>query len=131
MGSELVSFGALPLPEGVRGGRVGIGAEEGLRGVADAGGAIVSCSALKSFESMVGAAFRSRAPPQDEQKRPVEETCAPQEEQYMGGEILPLGEGSLRIDAKAPCENYEMRSTWTAVPYASTSVTPCMTSVAS
>jgi hypothetical protein len=111
MGSELVSFAAfpLPLPEGVRGDRVGVGAEEGLRGVE--GGAIVSCSALKSFESMVGAALRSRAPPQVEQNRPVEETCAPHEEQYMGGEILPLRKGLLRPDAKPPDENYETRST--------------------
>jgi hypothetical protein len=34
----------------------------------------------------------------------------------MGGEILPLPEGSLRMDAIAPDENYEMRSTCTAVP---------------
>ncbi len=93
MGSELVSFAALPLPEGVRGGREGVGAEEGLRGVTGgAGGAMVSCSGLRSFESMVGAVLRSRAPPQVEQNRPLEETCAPQEEQYMGGEILPLRE---------------------------------------
>jgi len=117
MGSELVSFTPAPPVEGVRGGRVGVGAEEGLRGVtAVPGGAIVSCSALRSFESMVGATLRSSAPPQEEQNRPVEETCAPQEEQYMGGEILPLPEGSLRMDAIAPDENYEMRSTCTAVP---------------
>jgi hypothetical protein len=75
--------------------------------------------------------LRSRAPPQVEQNRPPEETCAPQEEQYMGGEILSSREASLRTAAKAPDENYEIRSTWTAVPYARTSVTPCMTSVAS
>jgi hypothetical protein len=33
---------------------------------------------------MVAAALRSMDPPQEEQNRPVEETCAPQEEQYMG-----------------------------------------------
>jgi hypothetical protein len=60
--------------------------------------------------------LRSSAPPQVEQNRPVEETCAPQEEQYMGGGILPLPEGSLRMDANALGENYEMRSTCTAVP---------------
>jgi len=80
------------------------------------GGAIVSCWALTSFESMVGAALRSSAPPQLEQNRPLEETCAPQEEQYIGSEILPLREGSLRTNAKAACEDYEMRSTCTAVP---------------
>lgn len=129
MGSELVSFAPAPLLEGVRGDRVGVRAEEGLRGVA--GGAMVSCSAVRSFESMVAAALRSRAPPQVEQNRPLEETCAPQEEQYMGGEILSSPGASLRTAAKAPDNNYEMRSTWTAVPYARTSVTPCMTSVAS
>jgi hypothetical protein len=51
---------------------------------------MVSCSALRSFESMVAAAFRSRDPTHVEQNRPFEETCAPHEEQYMGGEILPL-----------------------------------------
>jgi hypothetical protein len=117
MGSELVSLTPGPPLEGERGGRVGVGAEEGLRGVAEGpGGAIVSCSALRSFESIVGAAFRSRAPPHVEQNRPLEETCAPQEEQYIGSEILPLREGSLRTDAKAPSEIYEMRSTCTAVP---------------
>jgi len=45
---------------------------------------MVSCSALKSFESMVDAVFRSIDAPHEEQNRPVEETCAPQEEQYMG-----------------------------------------------
>jgi hypothetical protein len=39
---------------------------------------------------MVAAAFRSSASPQVEQNRPLEETCEPQEEQYMGGEILSL-----------------------------------------
>jgi len=117
MGSELVSLMPGPPLEGVRGGRVGVGAEEGLRGVGEgSGGAIVSCSALRSFESMVGAALRSSAPPHVEQNRPLEETCAPQEEQYMGGAILSLREGSLRTEAKAPGESYEMRSTWTAVP---------------
>src|SRR5579859_450386 len=82
MGSELVNFVPLPDPEGVRGDRVGVGAEESLRGVA--GGAMVSCSAPKSFESMVDAVFRSIDPPHEEQNRLVEETCAPQEEQYMG-----------------------------------------------
>jgi len=80
---------------------------------------------------MVAAAFKSRAPPHEEQNRPVEETRAPQDEQYIGGEILPSPEASLRTAAKASDKNYEMRSTWTAVPYARTSVTPCMTSVAS
>jgi hypothetical protein len=117
MGSELVSLTLTPPLEGVRGGRVGVGGEEGLRGVPGGpGGAIVSCSALRSLESMVGATLRSRDAPQVEQNRPVEETCEPHEEQYMGGEILPLPEGSLRMDAIAPGENYEMRSTCTAVP---------------
>jgi hypothetical protein len=130
MGSELVSFAPAPLLAGVRGDRVGMGAEEGFGGFA--GGAMVSCSALRSFESMVAAELRSRAPPQVEQNRPWEEACAPQEEQYMGGEILSSREASLRTTAEAPEAGcHEMRSTWTAVPYARTSVTPCMTSVAS
>jgi hypothetical protein len=116
-GSELVSFAPAPLLEGVRAGREGVGAEEGLRGVeAGVGGAIVTCSELRSFESMVAAVLRSRASPHDEQNRPLEETCAPQEEQYMGGAILSLREGSLRTGAKPPGTNYAMRSTWTAVP---------------
>src|SRR5580704_8826208 len=91
MGSELVSLTPGPPLEGERGGRVGVGAEEGLRDVAEGpGGAIVSCSALRSFESIVAAALRSSAPPHVEQNRPLEETCAPQEEQYIGSEILPL-----------------------------------------
>src|SRR5580700_1697213 len=130
IGSEPVSFG--PLLEGERGGRDGVAAEGGLRCVVGGtGGAMVSCSAPRSFESRVAAALRSRAPPQVEQNRPLEETCAPQEEQYMGGEILSSRKASLRTAAEAPDTNYEMRSTWTAVPYARTSVTPCMTSVAS
>jgi hypothetical protein len=80
---------------------------------------------------MVAAVFSSRAPPQVEQNRPLDETCAPQEEQYMGSEILSSRKGWLRADAKAPDARYDMRSTCTAVPYARTSVTPCMTSVAS
>ncbi len=117
MGSELVSFAPVAPLDGVRGGRAGVGAEEGLRGVVeDADGAIVSCSALRSFESMVAAALRSSAPPQVEQNRPLEETCAPQEEQYMGGAILPPREASRRTGSKAADVGYEMRSTCTAVP---------------
>ncbi len=104
MGSELVSFAPAPLLAGVRGDRVGVGVKEGFGGVAV--GAMVSCSALKSCESMVAAELRSRAPPQMEQNRPLEETCAPQEEQYMGGEILSSREASLRTSAKAPDRNY-------------------------
>jgi hypothetical protein len=77
---------------------------------------MVSGPSLRSFESMVAALFWSREPPHVEQNRPFEATCAPQEEQYMGGAILPLREGSPRTDAEVPAENYEMRSTWTAVP---------------
>jgi hypothetical protein len=117
MGSELLIFAPEPPVEGVRGGRAGSGMEEGLRGVAAGlGGAIVACSALRSFESMVAAALRSRAPPHVEQNRPLEETCAPQEEQYMEGAILPPREASQRIGSKAPDARYEIRSTWTAVP---------------
>ena len=111
-----MSFAVAPL-DGVRGEREGVGAEEGLRGVrGGAGGAMVSCSGLSSLESMVAAVFRSRAPPQAEQKRPLEETCAPQEVQYMGGEILPSGRVRGETAATTPSETYEMRSTWTAVP---------------
>ncbi len=101
MGSELVSFPLVPLPEGVRGGRTGVGAEDGLRGGGVAGGAMVSCTPFSSSESMVAAAFRSSAPPQAQQNRPDEETCAPQEEQYMGGEILPL-EAACRERQRRP-----------------------------
>lgn len=112
MGSELDSFGPAPLLEGVREERDGVGAEDGLRGVAGGTvGARVSCSPTGSFASMVAAVLGSRAPPQVEQNRPLEETCAPQEEQYMGGEILPLREGPLRVAPRSPDTNYEMRST--------------------
>jgi hypothetical protein len=117
MGSELVNFAPALLLEGVRGSLAGVCAEEGLRGVAgETGGSIVSCSALKSFESIVAAVFTSRAPPQVEQNRPLEETCAPQEEQYMEGEILSSREGPRRPAARAPDARYEIRSTCTAVP---------------
>jgi len=89
MGSELVRPGALL--EGVRAGRLGVGAEGGLRGEGG-GGAIVAWSAAKSFESIVAAVVKSKALPQTEQNLPLEETCAPQDEQYMGGEILPSQE---------------------------------------
>jgi hypothetical protein len=90
-GSELVSLAPAPLLEGDRDGLAGVGAEEGFSGFdSETGGAIVSPAALRSFESIVAAAFRSIAPPQVEQNRPFEETCEPQEEQYMGGVILPF-----------------------------------------
>lgn len=96
MGSELVRPGA-PL-EGVRGGRLGVGAEGGLRGEVGGGGAIVAWSSVKSFESIVAAALKSKALPQTEQNLPLEETCAPQDEQYMGAEILPSHESLRRTD---------------------------------
>jgi hypothetical protein len=103
MGSELVNFGPEPPLEGARGGRAGVGAEEYLRGeVGDDGGAIVSWSALRSFESIVAAALRSSDPPHVEQNRPLEEACAPQEEQYMGSAILPSREAPRRTDWRAP-----------------------------
>src|SRR5271165_4165996 len=112
MGSELVIFAPEPALEGVRCGRAGVGAEEDLRGVAgDAGGAIVSCSAFRSFESIVAAAFRSSDPPHVEQNRPLEETCAPQEEQYMRGAILPPREALQRLARRLP-----MRATRCARP---------------
>lgn len=102
IGSELVSFAPVPLLEGDRDERAAGGAEEGLRGVGGgAGGAMVSCSPLKSLESIVAAAFRSSAPPHVEQKRAFEDACVPQEEQYMGGAILPLGKVWLRTGARA------------------------------
>ncbi len=88
IGSEL--GGREPGLEGVRGGRPGAAAEEDLRGAGVEGEARVSCAPFSSSESMVAAAFRSSASPQVEQNRPLEETCEPQEEQYMGGEILSL-----------------------------------------
>ena len=63
---------------------------------------MVSCSILNSLESMVAEVFRSRAAPQAEQNRPLEDTCAPQEEQNMGGEILPLREGSCELWRERP-----------------------------
>src|SRR5580704_14832961 len=112
MGSELVSRAPAPLLEGVRGSLAGVCAEEGLRGVAgETGGAIVSCSALRSFESIVAAVFTSRAPPQAEQNRPLEETCAPQEEQYMGGEILSSPRARSELPRRLP-----MRATRCARP---------------
>ncbi|MGH7836562.1 MAG: hypothetical protein ACREQC_01910 [Candidatus Binataceae bacterium] len=83
IGSEL--GGLDPPMEGVRGGRVGVGAEDGLRDAGVEGGAMVSWSALSSLESIVAAVLGSSDPPHVEQNRPVGETCAPQEEQYMGG----------------------------------------------
>ena len=74
---------------------------------------MVSCSTFRSSESMVAAALISIDPPQEEQNRPVEETCAPQEEQYMGRrDSITAGQ----LAAMARGEYYEMRSTWTAVP---------------
>ncbi|MGC1492023.1 MAG: hypothetical protein WA798_11690 [Candidatus Acidiferrum sp.] len=98
-----------------------MGAEEGLLGVGVERGAIVSWSTLRSFESIVAAAFRSSAPPQEEQNRLLVETCAPQEEQYMGsGDSIIVGwraaserEGS---PAKELGRNQDTRSTCTAVP---------------
>jgi len=83
IGSEL--GGLEPPLEGVRGGREEAGTEEGLREAGVEGGAMVSWSALSSFESIVAAVLVSSDPPQEEQNRPVGETCAPQEEQYIGG----------------------------------------------
>ena len=90
MGSELVNFAAPPLLEGERGSRDALGGEDDLRGLGGAGGPIVSGPALRSFESMVAAVCKSREPPHVEQNRPFEATSAPQEEQYMGGVILPF-----------------------------------------
>jgi hypothetical protein len=80
---------------------------------------MVSCSALTSFESMVCAVLKSRAPPHVEQNRPLEETCAPHEEQYIRNEILSLVVGERRVAANSSDSintRYEMRSTCTAVP---------------
>src|SRR5580704_14898725 len=115
MGSELLNFTPPPLPAGERDSREGVAAPEGLGGVGGAGGPMVSCAAPKSFASMVAAVFESREPPHVEQNRPFEATCAPQEEQYMGGAILPLRAAAPRR-AGSRSGNYEMRSTWTAVP---------------
>lgn len=81
---------------------------------------MVSCSTLRSFESIVAAAFRSSAPPQMEQNRPLEETCAPQEEQYMGRPDSIIARGVTASYSQGPVKdanvNQEMRSTCTAVP---------------
>jgi hypothetical protein len=93
IGSELVSSAAPP-PEGVRAARVGVGWDGG-RAVGRAG-AIVSCATLKSSESMVASGLKppaapaagdSRGSPQDEQNRPLGETCAPQTEQNIQPEF--------------------------------------------
>src|SRR5580658_8156051 len=107
IGSEPVSFEPAPLLEGERGGRDGVAAEEGLRCVAGGTtGAMVSCSEPRSCESRVTAALRSRAPPQVEQNRTLEETCAPQEEQYMEARFYHRGSPRCERRRRAPDKNY-------------------------
>src|SRR6478672_5095476 len=93
MGSELErgNGGA----DGVRGdtirGAAGVFRSSG--GVVARGGAIVSTSpvpadSVGSSPITVAASLISPGAPQDEQNRPLEESCAPQEVQNIGGRIL-------------------------------------------
>ena len=78
-----------------------MGGEEGLRDApGGTAGAIVSWSKVSSLESMVAAGLTSRVPPHVEQNRPLEETCAPQEEQYMGGAILSSLEARSEVQVR-------------------------------
>jgi hypothetical protein len=45
----------------------------------------------------VSALFLSTGVPHEEQKRPLEETCAPQEEQNIGGRDSTIGAGPERV----------------------------------
>jgi len=71
----------------------------------------VSCSALKSLESTVAAVFRSIDAPQEEQNRPVEETCAPQEGQYMGrrDSTIEVSHAAIAKDDHEKCDG-ELRN---------------------
>jgi hypothetical protein len=103
------------------------GEEGGLRGV-EAVGTNVSPSPRASSPISVAPVSGSRGAPQVEQNLPLGETCAPHFEQNMGGRNSITGSRGIVNEREM---DQEMRSTWTAVPYASTSVTPCITSVAS
>lgn len=62
--------------------------------------------------NIVAALFKSTGSPHDGQNLPVGETCAPQEEQNMGGR-----DSTIRRLGVANARNYEeTRSTCTAVP---------------
>jgi hypothetical protein len=88
---------------------------------------MVSPSTPDSLSMSVAPVSESTACPHEEQNRAFAETLAPQVEQNMEARILP----SVRGPPRTPHTGQETRSTCTAVPYASTSVTPCITSVAS
>jgi hypothetical protein len=75
---------------------------------------MVSPSMLGSLPIVVAPALKSTGSPHDEQNLPVEETCAPQEEQNMGGRDSII---APRRIAKLLRKFYEeTRSTCTAVP---------------
>jgi hypothetical protein len=86
--------------------------EGGLRGVG-AVGALVSPSELISCPSSVAAVSGSTGFPHEVQNLAVGETCAPHDEQYMGGGDSTTG---LRLYATSRKKGYEIRSTCTAVP---------------
>src|SRR5260370_32887608 len=121
MGSELESCS---LPAGVRGVRREDGDKVVLRG-AGAGGGIVAPSRLASSPSTVVPESKSTVFPHEGQNRAVGESCAPHFAQNMGGGNSLIG-GLPRANARH--HHYDTRSTCTAVPYARTSVTPCITS---
>lgn len=124
MGSELVSGFETGVERGLRD---EAGVDGGLRGVG-AGGAMVSPSKPPSWSISVVPGSESVAWPQDEQNFAFAGAFAPHVEQYIGGRDFITGS---RDAANASEALHEMRSTCTAVPYARTSVTPCITSVAS
>jgi hypothetical protein len=64
----------------------------------------------------VGAVSVSTEAPQEEQNRTLEESCAPQEEQNMGGRILPPLQARARTGYERREIVYAVRSTCTAVP---------------
>jgi hypothetical protein len=78
--------------------------------------------------------------PHDEQNRALGETCLPHAEQNMERRFYQRNWRKTTLQTKSLGDSatiphapllYDARSTCTAVPYASTSVTPCITSVAS
>ena len=101
----------------------GVGVPPLLRPAAAVCGAIVSPSAAAN----VGPPLVWLTPePHAAQNFAVSETAEPHCEQYMGAEFYHCSRRLVII------HSYRGNgSTWTAVPYASTSVTPFITSVAS
>jgi len=63
---------------------------------AEVGGPIVSPLIVGSSPNIVEALSKSTGAPHDEQKRPLEESCAPQEEQNIGGRDSIIAPSSAR-----------------------------------